>query len=90
MSDTKPIDWRKAWQFQDSELKFVSPFGDAPVKTEGRSVNVMYGFPEDYHPEPPAVETTYVERRVPTQLEDEAHELIDTWLKSKGYDPEEI
>ena len=35
-------------------------------------------------------ETTYVERRVPIELEDEAHKLIDTWLVSKGYDPEEI
>jgi len=37
-----------------------------------------------------AIEYTYVERRVPEELEDEAHELIDNWLKSKGYDPEEI
>lgn len=36
------------------------------------------------------VETTYVERRVPEDLEDEAHELIDNWLRSKGYDPEKI
>jgi hypothetical protein len=36
------------------------------------------------------VETTYVERRVPEHLEDEAHDLIDNWLRSKGYDPEAI
>ena len=35
-------------------------------------------------------ETTYVERRVPEELEAEAHELINAWLISKGYDPEEI
>ena len=33
-----------------------------------------------------SIDYTYVERRVPEELEDEAHELIDNWLKSKGYD----
>lgn len=33
---------------------------------------------------------TYVERRVPVDLEDEAHEVIDAWLKSKGYDVEDL
>lgn len=65
-------------------------FGMAPVKAEGQSLNSTYGFPEDYKPPKPLVETTYVERKVPDHLEDEAHELIDNWLKSKGYDPEEI
>ena len=37
-----------------------------------------------------SIDYTYVERRVPIELEDEAHELIDNWLKSKGYDPEAI
>ena len=37
-----------------------------------------------------SIDYTYVERRVPEELEDEAHDLIDNWLKSKGYDPEEI
>ena len=37
-----------------------------------------------------SIDYTYVERRVPEELEDEAHELIDNWLKSKGYDPEKI
>lgn len=37
-----------------------------------------------------SIEYTYVERRVPEELEDEAHELIDNWLKSKGYDPETL
>jgi hypothetical protein len=66
------------------------PFGLAPIKGEGQSLNSTYGFPEDYTPPPPKYETTYVERRVPEELEDEAHELIDNWLRSKGIDPEEI
>ena len=37
-----------------------------------------------------SIDYTYVERRVPEELEDEAHELIDNWLKLKGYDSEEI
>jgi len=37
-----------------------------------------------------SIDYTYVERRVPEELEDEAHEIIDNWLKSKGYDPEEL
>jgi hypothetical protein len=37
-----------------------------------------------------SIDYTYVERRVPEHLEDEAHELIDNWLKSKGYDSEAI
>jgi hypothetical protein len=36
------------------------------------------------------IDTTYVERRVPTELEDEAHELIDNWLRAKGFDPEDL
>jgi len=67
-----------------------SGFGDAPIKGEGQSLNNTYGFAEDYVPPPPKHETTYVERRIPEHLEDEAHTLIDNWLISKGYDPEEI
>jgi hypothetical protein len=71
----------------------MSEFGKAQPKAEGAPVKFDIGdmnvsfpvWPEFENPE-----TTYVERRVPVQLEDEAHELIDTWLKSKGYDPEEI
>jgi len=37
-----------------------------------------------------SIDYTYVERRVPEELEDEAHEIIDNWLKSKGYDPEDL
>ena len=36
------------------------------------------------------VETVYVERRVPAQLENQAHKLIDSMLRVNGYDPEEI
>ena len=61
-------------------------FGEAQIKGEGQFVDFGSGKP----PQKPKVETTYVERRVPNHLEDEAHELIDNWLKSKGYDPEEI
>ena len=39
---------------------------------------------------PEEIETTYVERVVPTELEDECYELIDNWLKSKSFDPEEL
>jgi len=53
-------------------------------------LNLAYGFPENYKPSKSEVETTYVERRVPIELEEEAHTLIDNWLKSKGFDPEEI
>ena len=35
-------------------------------------------------------EYTYVERRVPEELEDKVHNLIDQFLKANGYDPEEI
>jgi len=68
----------------------MSKFGDAPIKGEGQSLNLAYGFSEDYKPSKPEVETTYVERRVPIKLEEEAHTLIDNWLKSKGFDPKEI
>lgn len=33
---------------------------------------------------------TYVERRVPEYLEDEAHKRIDKLLSEHGYDPEEF
>ena len=66
-------------------------FGEAQPKGEGQPVNYGVGeLPQKPEVETTYVETTYVERRVPNHLEDEAHELIDNWLKSKGYDPEEI
>ena len=61
-------------------------FGDAPIKGEGMMVD--YG---DWGiPTKPEVETVYVERRVPAHLEDKAHWLIDTFLTSEGYDPEQM
>jgi hypothetical protein len=71
----------------------MSRFGDAKPKPEGGAVafdmaDMNVRFP--VRPEFENPETTYVERRVPVGLEDEAHELIDSWLKAKGYDPEEI
>ena len=68
----------------------MSKFGDSPVKGEGQSLNEQYGFPERYVPKPPKISTTYIERRVPIELEDDAHKLIDDWLKSKGFDPRTI
>ena len=66
----------------------MSGFGDAPRKTEGMGIKFDADDPDvEYENE---CETTYVERRVPIELEDEAHTLIDNWLKEKGIDPEEI
>ena len=72
----------------------MSDFGKAMPKGEGQVVkfdledmNVTFPVRGEYRFES---DTTYVERRVPKELEDEAHDLIDNWLKSKGFDPEEI
>ena len=57
-----------------------------PVAFDIGDLNIsMTAFSEGSNPD-----YTYVERRVPEELEDEAHELIDNWLRSKGYDPEAI
>ena len=61
-------------------------FGEAPIKAEGASVYTD----EELEPYKKQVETVYVERRVPKNLEKKTHKLIDKFLKSKGYDPEEI
>lgn len=71
----------------------MSDFGKARPKPEGGAVAFDIGdmdvrFP--VRPEFADPETTYVERRVPIELEDELHEYIDSWLKDKGYDPREI
>jgi hypothetical protein len=71
----------------------MSDFGKATPKCEGQAVNfdvadMNVNFP--VKPEFQNPDTTYVERRVPVGLEDEAHKLLDNWLKSKGFDPEEI
>lgn len=61
------------------------PEGGA-IKFDIADMNVSFPVkPEFQNPE-----TTYVERRIPIELEDEAHELIDNWLKSKGYDTENL
>jgi len=72
----------------------MSDFGKAIPKGEGQSVkfdmadmNGTFPVREEYRFQS---DTTYVERRVPKELEDEAHDLIDSWLKSKGFDPDEI
>jgi hypothetical protein len=62
-------------------------FGFAPIKQEGSPIVVD---PSHIGTAKPGVETTYVERRVPSYLEDEAHAVIDAWLRIKGYDPESI
>lgn len=73
----------------------MTKFGAAQALIEGGIVNY---FNEKYDPyagpwrwptraNPP---TVYVERRVPSHLEDECHWLIDAWLRFKGYDAEEI
>ena len=61
-------------------------FGLAPIKQEGATA------PFDHFPRTSVsdVETTYVERRVPKRLADEAEVLIDAWLISRGFDPKEI
>ena len=71
----------------------MTNFYDAPIKAEGQvlafdmaDMNVSFPVkPEFQNPE-----TTYVERRVPIELEDKVHNLIDQFLKANGYDPEEI
>ena len=74
----------------------MSKFGDAPVKGEGSAVlfdigDLNVSFSTIFKNEQPEeIETRYVERRVPIELEEEAHTLIDDWLKSKGFDPREI
>jgi len=74
----------------------MSKFGDAPIKGEGAAVQFDMGdlnvsFPVRYeHLYENEIETNYVERRIPVGLEEEANTLIDNWLKSKGFDPEEI
>lgn len=64
----------------------MNTFGKAPVKGEGMEVD--YG--DGIKPSKPKVETTYVERRVPIDLADIAHMMIDDLLSNHGYDPEEI
>ena len=63
------------------------------AKTVGDALEALTGAKKSLGPVKPEFQnpdTTYVERRVPVELEDEAHELLDNWLKSKGFDPREI
>ena len=61
----------------------MSKFEDAPVKGEGSAVQFEIGdlnesFPTRFKNEQPEeIETRYVERRVPIELEEEAHTLIE-------------
>jgi hypothetical protein len=71
----------------------MTNFYDAPIKAEGQALafdmaDMNVSFP--VKPEFQNPDTTYVERRVPIQLEDKVHNLIDQFLKANGYDPEEI
>ena len=66
--------------------EFQFRFGSAPIKAEGAAVYTD----KELAPYKDQVETVYVERRVPTHLEKEAHAAIDRFLVRKGYDPEEI
>ena len=63
-------------------------FGNAPIRMEGMGIKYDENAPDEVYKN--ECDTTYVERRVPRELEDEAHILIDNWLKSKGFDSEEI
>ena len=71
----------------------MTKFGESQPKREGDAISFDIGdmnvrFP--VRPEFANPETTYVERRVPIELEDELHEYIDSWLKDRGFDPEEL
>jgi hypothetical protein len=69
-----------------------SNFGDAPIKSEGQSINATYGIPEEYEPKPQPYETTWVERPMPVELEEMAHAVLKAmykqWLIDNGFDKE--
>ena len=66
----------------------MSEFGRALPKGEGQQVWFDETMKTNFKSS--EVETIYVERRVPEHLEEEAHIMFDAWLKSKGYDAEEL
>ena len=77
------------------DKNFDAIFGKAQPKAEGTTVAFDAGdLNLELYPVmkrlSESISYTYVERRIPEELEDEAHELIDNWLRSKGYDPEAI
>ena len=76
-----------------SEIKIdviESPFGLAPVRREGESVwdEELWGPKPEYVK--PKYETDWFERRVPEELYEEAHDVLDKWLISKGIDLNEL
>lgn len=66
------------------------PFGLAPLKREGESVWDEEVWGKEPPRTKPKYEYDYVERRIPTDLVDEAHEVLDKWLISKGINLEEL
>ena len=58
-------------------------FHEAPAKCEGKEIT-------EYEPQTTEVDTTYVERRVPRHLTHLVDNLIDKFLRERGYDPEKI
>ena len=64
----------------------LTSFGLPPIKAEGTKIEFDGPGVDD----PNAVKTTYVERRIPIELERKAHHLIDKFLQDNGFDPEEL
>jgi hypothetical protein len=58
-------------------------FHEAVAKCEGQEI-------AEYEPQTTEVDTTYVERRVPRHLTHLVDNLIDKFLRERGYNPEEI
>jgi hypothetical protein len=79
---TKPV-----WQMNEEELRQELKTWDQNAwnkfkESYYQAVNIQFDMKKP--------ETVYVERRVPIELEDKTHNLIDQFLKANGYDPEEI
>ena len=63
----------------------MKDFGLAKIKAEGSLINLSGGvFIKN------ALETVYVERRVPKSMENITHKAIDKLLRKHGFDPEKI
>ena len=72
-------------------MSTLNPFELAQMKKEGELCNPFGYTQKELASMPkPKYDYTYVERRVPRDLEDEAHKLITDWLISKGIDMEEL
>ena len=76
-------------QRMEKNLK-SNPFGLAPLKREGESIWDEELWGKAPPRTKPKYEYDYVERRIPTDLVDEAHEVLNKWLISKGIDLEEL